>query len=105
VGGVSGMKRVGRALVVSTFCLLSIATSASAECAWVLWTTRYKISGGEAVAEITVPSEAYTNKGDCDRTLQQRENREKERHKNDPTRERYFVCLPDTVDPRGPKGK
>jgi len=94
-----------RATLLAAFYLLTSVTSATAECAWVLWTTSFKLSGGTPIHSIIDPSDAYPTKGECDRALQRRDEREDERRKKDPTTERYFACFPDTVDPRAPKGK
>ena len=62
-------------------------------------------SPSNPLSEMTTPSEAFTTKKACDNALRWSEAREEERRKTDPSRERYLACLPDTVDPRGPKGK
>jgi hypothetical protein len=93
------------ALLLTALFLLVSAATASAECAWVLWTTAYRMEGGRPVSEVIEPSSAYTKKGECDSVARIRDGREEERRKRDPSRERYFECFPDTVDPRGPKGR
>ena len=71
-----------RILLTTLCCLLALATSASA---------------------VTDPAEGYKTKEECTRAQEVREKREETRRKQDPSTERYFSCLPDTADPRGPK--
>jgi hypothetical protein len=85
--------------------LLATSTAASAECAWVLWSTTYRMSTGSVVGDTTIPLTAFTSKAECEQGVNAREAREEQRKKTDPSIERYFVCLPDTIDARGPKSK
>jgi len=55
-----------RASLLVAFFLLASAAPASAECAWVLWMTSFKISGDKPTLALTEPSEAYTTKAECD---------------------------------------
>ena len=91
--------------IVGLLVLMSAATASpvAAECAWVLWTTRYTMQGGKTTGEVVLPLDGFTLKRDCDKSLDRREKNEAERRQKDPSRTDYFVCLPDAVDPRGPR--
>jgi hypothetical protein len=69
--------------LVGALCFLSLATSASADCARVLWVQERdaRLSKAEGTASWAA-SKAKK-----------------------PPKFVSFQCLPDTVDPRGPKGK
>ncbi len=87
------------ALLTTLCCLLALATSA-AECAWVLWVEEPVGSNRWSLASRT----AFERKRECDevqRTL--KETRIEASKRKLPAQ--TYRCLPDTVDPRGPKGK
>ncbi len=87
------MRPARRTALLVAFYLLTSAASAYAECAWVLWSA----SGGASL-----PVSAWDAKSRCEEAKNER------LRALSGTVERKdvsFVCLPDTVDPRGAKAK
>jgi hypothetical protein len=90
------MIRSGACVMLATLsCLLALATSGAAECAWVLWVTygdgRYEVVGAGNTSESGCRADALRLEHAA---LQRGE-----------TKIASFVCLPDTVDPRAPQPK
>jgi hypothetical protein len=99
-----------RALSVAVLAVLALASSARAECAWVLWsgTTASKSGIDEAL-------EAFQSQAKCKTRRQQYirlDESARDAFGTAPTRQerlrgdgtyQIYRCFPDTVDPRAPK--
>ncbi len=125
------MMQLARRALLLVALLLASAGTASAEGAWVLWweTSVFASEDGRIVRVLHEPwdiFDSYESKGGCEAAVKEKEAANPSRlmralvemsivpEKRSP-RERLalrpdsswmvnFRCLPDTVDPRGPKG-
>jgi hypothetical protein len=104
--------------------VLTFAASAHAECAWVLWQRIDTFDApGALVSSPTEVGATYTTSAECITAIDGLERRRQSsqtvvmrdaqtmltvmfRDKNQTiAKSLSFLCSPDTVDPRGPKGK
>jgi hypothetical protein len=98
-----GIRSIARSRVLGAVLGAAVALApmqASAECAWVLW-HRVLLADGGGVSD--APINAFATKQECNVNRQDTE--QDISKKLDPAvSKELLVCLPDTVDPRGPKG-
>src|SRR5262245_3559141 len=106
---------IRRASLLGAFYLLAWATTASAECAWVLWTEVIQADSGQRKLSVT---DTFDTKEQC-RTRLAHTTALVGRglggrvvgnvvvmsgKDGEPSLMFTYFCLPDTVDPREPKG-
>jgi hypothetical protein len=98
------MMLLRRASAIAAFSLLTSAATAYAECAWVLWQERPALSKRFAL-DNDRPG-VFRVQRECEAVA---ENKNQAKPRDEQSRRRLpqgrWLCLPDTVDPRGPKGK
>src|SRR5690242_15835768 len=95
----AGRWRAMRVLVALCL-LLCLVTAAHAECAWVLWAQATSQGG-----LIAAPVAGWTRWEDCDKDRISRQAKMAPKENMPSGTAVSFVCLPDTVDARGPKEK
>jgi hypothetical protein len=86
------MRRVSLVVVL----LLASLGTASAECAWVLWVASEAVCTSRGCSEDWHLIKAYTSERACEREAVTRRKA---------AAESVFTCVPETIDPRGPKGR
>jgi hypothetical protein len=113
-------------ILLALLCLLTFATSAGAECAWVLWTeidtmgltrenSNYHGLEWRPLTGLPTAADCYQSlKATIKVQMGRRPEDEKVNRISDNAFQRVtsthatvytYTCLPDAVDPRGPKGK
>jgi hypothetical protein len=114
------MAHPSRSILLGGLVLLALATSASAECAWVLWLNHTGVVTGEEI-DLWIPLHASTDNPNCQQVLAATlQANSRPANPGDLVTLRasntidvvttagphtlVYVCLPDTVDPRGPRG-
>jgi len=112
------MRAARRVSLLVAFFLLTSAATATAECAWVLWeeilaasasvgvqTAYHAVTGRAAEVECRVLAPKYArSKGQAVINGKVEGDSVSSSTSGSAVEWRYF-CLPDTVDPRGPKSK
>jgi hypothetical protein len=102
------MLRLRRVSVIVTLSLLTSVATAYAECAWVLWQNGVTVTtdSGSIASRGWQPQDSFDSLEAC---RKRRDLWRKLYPPPEPARvgAQYseYSCFPDTVDPRGPKGK
>ena len=87
-------------VLIAILCLFALVTLASAEGAWVMWMGPMTPPGTKTW-EVWSPVHSYETQEPCKADAE----RNNQLARKSTANNFNYVCLPDTVDPRGPKGK
>ena len=100
------LRRAARPLLA--FSLLTSVAPATAQSAWVLWRHFLPSDNPEANDARLWQPEPKTTREQCESEVKEYRALDPDKLRLDSTGRAYrieYQCLPDTVDPRGPKGK
>lgn len=108
-------KTIARIATVIPLSLTLLAGSAAAECAWVLWDyDRVPLPRGRVSKKMWIVVSGHQSLPDCEVKRKELAKdielamKEYDKMIGEKASEPYnsgLVCLPDTIDPRGPKGR
>jgi len=103
------MVRIARILLIAMLSFPLLTGPAFAECAWVLWQQTISDNPAAPPDGLWTPRDSFTTNRPCALMAESMTGKAAPPEvRRGPTGFRsttFFVCLPDTVDPRGPKGK
>jgi len=90
--------------VIALLLVLTLASSAWAECAWVLWSSSVlPFASDQRWSVVGAYSPALGGESACLRRADVW-NKAAETDQSKKLLSMVYTCLPDTIDPRGPKG-
>jgi hypothetical protein len=95
-----GVRQHGKAWrgVLLAGLLVALPAQGSAQCAWVLW---QESSAGSGRWKLDTDTQViFQSQRECEQKLK---DRLQSLARVDPGSKAFLVCLPDTIDPRGPK--
>src|SRR5438034_2992486 len=103
------MRLARRTILLVPFYLLTSASTAYAECAWVMWFKGYPETQDPRRVQVRwdITEHTFESKRECDERARQETRRWIDLVRTAPKdfMTGSYVCYPATVDPRGPKGK
>jgi hypothetical protein len=103
------MRRIARLLLIAPLSFLLLTGSAFAECAWVLWQQTISDNPAAPPDGFWTPRDSFTTNRPCALMAESMNGKPAPPEgRRGPTGFRsttFFVCFPDTLDPRASKGK
>ena len=100
------MTQLAKLGAMVTLLVIAFVATAHAECAWVLWQERPALSGSFALNDSL--SVAFQTQQLCD-VVAEGKNQGEAVPRSEESKRLFpaarWLCLPDTIDPRGPKAR